>query len=103
MGYYILVGTIPILCNDLNEWMKFHQSEQKFVEKTLIGDVLISTVFLGRDYGVDSSGDRIFFETMIFGGENNEDAEQCSTYEQAKAQHAEAIKLVNNEPSAFGG
>lgn len=44
----------------------------------------------GRRY----DGPPIVFETMIFGGANDEYQERCSTWEEAEAMHKRACKLA---------
>ena len=65
------------------------------IGKTIIGDVKISTVWLGLNHNWDG-GDPLIFETMIFGGEHDEYQERYSTEQQAKLGHQYAVDLVKD-------
>lgn len=63
---------------------------QRRVDRTTIGDVRVSTVFLGVDHGHGS--DRpILFETMIFGGERHEEQRRYCTWQEAEEGHRELV------------
>lgn len=60
---------------DLQKWANWMSSSwgdeesykhPRFVKKTDVGDMTVSTVFLGVDYNFESFGDPIVFETMVF-------------------------------------
>ncbi len=53
----------------------------------------VSTVFLGLDHSW-GSGPPLVFETMIFGGPNDQYQERYATYEEAEAGHKRAMWLV---------
>lgn len=60
----------------------------------------VSTVFLGLDHRWDTDGDPLVFETMIFGGINDQYQERYATYEAAEAGHREACQLVEMSAAA---
>jgi hypothetical protein len=92
--FYILKGETPILCGDVPEWTRQFQTANRVVAKTRIGNVRISTVFLGIDFN-SGDGPPLLFETMIFGSPRYAQYQiRCSTWKQAKKQHAEAVDLV---------
>lgn len=93
--YYILEGKEPKKV-DLLEWAKWYDKQNRTVDKTKIGDVLVSTVFLGLDHSF-GGGTPLLFETMIFGGENDEYCDRCETWEQAEEMHKKACELVISE------
>lgn len=90
---YVLQGREPVIEPDFDKWAAFMSSDARVVAKTTVGDILISTVFLGinHDYW---GGPPLLFETMIFGGHEgvDEDQQRCSTWEQAEAKHAAAVQ-----------
>lgn len=60
---------------DLQKWANWMSSSwggeesykhPRFVKRTDVGDMTVSTVFLGVDYNFESFGDPIVFETMVF-------------------------------------
>lgn len=75
------------------KWAKWYEKADRRVNKTNIGEVSVSTVFLGSDHGIDDNNP-IIFETMIFGGEHAEYQERCCTWEEAEIMHEKAVKLI---------
>lgn len=83
---YILEGKIPKQCDDISEWARQFQTQNRIVEQTKIGNVKISTVFLGVDHSFDG-GKPLLFETMIFGGDEDGYQERYSTWDEAVIGH----------------
>ena len=95
--YYVLDGHEPRPVSDVLAWARFFENlAARIVAKTLIGDVEISTVFLGLDHQLDD-GPPLLFESMIFGGKHDQWVERCSTWRQAEAQHEKACALVRSD------
>ena len=84
---YILEGTIPVLCDNLNIWGRWFQTAARHVARDERGDVVVSTVFLGLDHAF-RPGRPLLFETMIFGGPHHLDLARYSTWAEATAGHA---------------
>lgn len=81
---------------DLMTWARwFENGKQRIVAKTKVGDVSVSTVFLGIDHSFDG-GRPLLFETMIFGGEHDQYQDRYSTYEEAEEGHKKAVALVES-------
>lgn len=91
---YILEGKTPKAV-DLMEWAKWFETVDRVVEKTSIGDVDVSTVFLGLDHSF-GSGPPLLFESMIFGGDLDQETDRYETYEQAEAGHSAMVARVND-------
>lgn len=89
---YILVDK-KIKTVDLMTWAKWFETADRHIGNDHIGDVRVSTVFLGIDHNF-GDGEPLLFETMIFGGKHNEYQDRCSTYDQAVRMHEKAVKLV---------
>lgn len=91
LKYYIMneVTKEPKEIADLLEWAESAKGVSR-VASDLIGDVHVSTVFIGID---DLITERPYFETMIFGGPLDMYQERCSTWDEAVVQHAEAVRL----------
>ena len=87
--YYILENKVPIPCADVLEWGKWFESADRHVKDEKIGDIRISTVFLGI-------GDASLFETMIFGGPLDGEQDQCSSWEEAEKMHRDFYDRVKN-------
>ena len=60
----------------------------------LDGDVWVSTVWLGLDHNLYRGGPPLIFETMIFGGDHNEEQWRYSTKEQAKTGHDRVVAAL---------
>lgn len=67
MGTYILKDKIAYPCPDLEQWTNWmgENPSDRIVAKTRIGELMISTVFLGFDHNF-LGGEPMLFETMIF-------------------------------------
>jgi hypothetical protein len=100
MKWYILEDKKPVETKDMQAWGEFMQNDERIVYKTNVGDVNISTVFLGLDHNMQlfdgsmKNYQPILFETMIFGGERDQYQERYATWEEAEDGHTFAVSLV---------
>lgn len=96
---YILVNGQPIPEPDSIKWaMWFENSlKERIVEKTQIGGVEVSTVFLGLNHSFSETGLPILWETMVFGGPLDGEQERYTSIEAAKMGHAEMVERIKNE------
>jgi len=95
--FFKLVGRRVEPVEDMMEWAKiFEDGSKRAVANTKIGDVTVSTVFLGLNHAWEANPPQIF-ETMIFGGEFSDHQWRTTTYAEAEKRHSEAIRLVNGE------
>tara|TARA_R110002072_G_scaffold269651_1_gene428951 strand:- start:257 stop:601 length:345 start_codon:yes stop_codon:yes gene_type:complete len=103
MTTYILDGHTPVKCEDTLKWGKWFESANRVVKKdtakvTLnghnVGEIRVSTVFLGVDYNLSDIGEPLLFETMVFGGELDQHCDRCSTWEAAEKMHELWIEKV---------
>ncbi len=93
-GKYMLEGHTPVLVEDLIEWAKNFEIENRRVAQTVLPNgTRVSTVFLGLDHNY-GDGEPILFETMIFGGNHDQHQERYSTWEEAEEGHKQAVKLA---------
>jgi hypothetical protein len=72
--------------------------ENRQIARTQVGDVDISTVWLGLNHQF-GDGPPLIFETMIFGGTHDEWQWRYATKEAALAGHDQAVALVR-DPAA---
>jgi len=95
--YYKLEGKKAVACK--MEECFAELDENRRVAKDTIGDVDISTVFLGINHGFTERVP-ILFETMVFGGEHNEYCQRYATWQEAEEGHKRTVKMVqgNKEP-----
>ena len=97
---YILDGHEPVTCFDLMTWGRWMETADRHVANTMIGDgvhgvgVHISTVFLGLDHNFGAEGPPILFETLVFGGEQDEYMLRYTTWKKAEAGHKKTVSMV---------
>ena len=78
------------------EWFSDNDSK-RIVKQDTIGDVLVSTVFLGLDHNFEG-GIPLLYETMIFQkGKSRDYQDRYSTKEEALEGHERAIKHVKGQ------
>lgn len=94
--YYILDGHEPKPVNDVIEWAEKGFGPNRQVGDTDVGDVRVSTVFLGLDHDTLGKGPPILFETMVFGGIHDQWMDRCATWDEAVAMHARAVEMVKS-------
>lgn len=63
---YILKGRKPVQVHDPFEFSEWFHTADRTVGRTRIGNLLVSTVFLGIDHSFGPVGKPILFETMAF-------------------------------------
>lgn len=96
MWYILDNNNKPIRSTSITEaadWME-NNPQRKVVKQEHIGDVYISTVFLGLDHSWNSDIP-VLWETMIFGGEYDQYQDRYTSYKDALEGHKKALELVN--------
>lgn len=77
----------------MEQWSKLLGDDKyRQVARTEFGDVVVSTVWLGLDHNWLGQGPPIIFETMIFGGQLDQDQWRYATEAQALDGHAAAVE-----------
>jgi hypothetical protein len=78
------------------EWAElFARWPDRCVAQTELGDVEVSTVWLGLDYSFGFGlGTPLIYETMIFGGEHGGECWRYPNRDAALAGHDQAVELV---------
>lgn len=96
MKHYILDKDNNIVEVDYIEWgLWFSQNKRKMGNDTVDG-VNISTVFLGLDHNFSDKGPPLIFETMVFGGEYDQNCIRTSTLKEAQQSHKDAVEFIKN-------
>lgn len=96
LGMYILEKGKPKSETDILKWGRWMETYNRIMERNMIGNVMISTVFLGIDhsFGEDKP---VLYETMIFGSKlkpiKDFQVRYC-TLKEAQKGHAYAVKLA---------
>ena len=91
--YYTLNGKQVVPAANVHDWSKMFGSRNRIVAKEYVGDMHVSTVFLGLDHRYGGEGPPLVFETMIFNG-IEEYQERCSTWAEAEIIHTDAMKVA---------
>ena len=86
----------PVPCDSAEaEALLCNEEGRRVREHYLCGDKIhVSTVFLVLDHGRARGGQRLFFETMIFGGDHDGYQMRCTTWDEAIEMHTKALDLV---------
>jgi hypothetical protein len=100
-GLYVLQGKLAVPEPDATKWAiwteQSYANGEHWVARDRIGGVSISTIFLGMDHNFVPGELPILFETMIFRGGASDETFRCGTWEEAEAQHVEAVAMVRQE------
>lgn len=98
--WYGLRGTRVVPLDSVEEWGRMMQSRDRIVKQTWVGNVFISTVFLGLDhsfYDQDTPGHApVVFETMIFNGPRDQEMERYCTWDEALRSHHQLVTEVKD-------
>ncbi len=96
---YILNGREAVPCNDLLTWARWYETADRVVKQEKLGDIKISTVFLGLNHN-NGEGPPLLFEAMVFGGPLAQEMDRCATWKEAEAMHQKMVERVRVECSA---
>ena len=88
---YILGKNHELIEADLITWAEFFESKDRIVAQENVGEVRVSTVFLGIDHNF-GEGEPLLFETMIFGGERDEEQYRYATWDEAEKNHKTIVE-----------
>lgn len=82
---------------DLRTWGRFLENiKNRRVAQDVIDNVKVSTVFLGLDHNF-GEGKPLLFETMIFGGERDEEEWRWHTWKEAEEGHKKIVKELKSK------
>lgn len=85
----------PIVEPDFMKWAEWFEKADRHVADEKVGNVRVSTVFLGLNHNFSQDGSPILWETMVFGGKLDQEQDRCSgSKEQAEAMHAKMVERV---------
>lgn len=90
MEQWILNGHEPVVV-DMATWARWFEENDRTVAKTHIGDIFISTVFIGINHRFIGNGPPLLFETMVFGGTYDGEIERYATWDEAQAGHKRMV------------
>lgn len=91
---YILKNREVVPCDDVIEWGEFMQKPERIIKQENIGDIKVSTVFLGIDHDFFRNGPPLVFETMMFGGPFSHECLRSRHILHAKTDHEVIVNLA---------
>lgn len=94
--YYLLIDKIAIPHHNLLEWACAMEQTNKRIAETYVGNLRVSTIFVGFNMAMSPERPPDIFETIIFKNESNMIEFRYSTYEEAEVGHALAVKKAKN-------
>ena len=102
--HYILNDDNVAVPVDVLEWARWFDMnyQRRIVRRDKWPDgVVVSTVFLGLDHAWGERGPRHIFETMVFGGDFDQETERYSTWAQAEAGHHAMVERLRERMEAL--
>lgn len=81
--------------SDIHKWAAWYETADRTIGKDTVGEVRISTVFLGLDHSY-GDGAPILFETMIFGGDFDGSQERYCTKAEAAIGHERWVAYIKS-------
>ena len=95
---YILKDGKPVVEPDLLKWARWIEANKYRHQFSFhLGEVWVTTIFLGVDHNFGDQGPPLVFETMVFGGKHHLHCQRYSTLAQAKRGHAKLVTLIKTE------
>lgn len=96
-NHYILTRTKRLKKVDLMEWAQWIGTAgmERVVKQEFIGDIRVSTVFIGVDHNFGDKGEELLFETMIFGGKRNGETTRYPTWKSAEEGHEKIVSEID--------
>ena len=90
--HYILRNrkTIPATFQEWLDWCVEENNAGRDYKRVALNEkdgVRVSTVFLGLNHALHANEPPLIFETMIFGGEHDQEQDRCSTWDEAEQMH----------------
>lgn len=95
---YILDGKVSRLEPDLERWTLWFETSDRRVALDKVGEIVVSTVFLGIDHGF--GGPPLLFETAAFLEGEDIELERYGTWDEAVAGHARMLSEMKKRNAA---
>ncbi len=81
----------PVLEPNTLKWAQWYEGGNRVLKQTQVGEVRVSTVFLGLDHSF-GQGSPVLWETMVFGGDRDQEMHRYSSKKEAIKHHDELVK-----------
>ena len=93
--FWIEANRLPIAVDDIAIWAEWiNDDENRSVKQTLVGETMVSTVFLGINHNWAGNKPPILYETLVFGGPLDQEMCRYHTRDAAEAGHEAMVKRV---------
>lgn len=92
----------PKIEHDIMKWAEwFETSNDRIVGRTDVGNLTVSTVFLGVNHGFETPLP-VLWETLVFGGETYDFEARYTSLEDAKEGHAQMVDELTQKEKNNG-
>jgi hypothetical protein len=78
------------------EWARWFETHPRHVADDYVGDLRVSTVFIGLDHGSFGGGSPVLWESMIFRDGESLEMQRYAAREEAERGHAELLARVRS-------
>ena len=88
----------------LRQWAELMEANlDRHVADDMVGDVRVSTVWLGLNHNWSGQGPPLIFETMVFGGVHDEEQWRYPSHHAALAGHDQVVTMVRKAEEELAG
>lgn len=98
--YWLNAEGEPERATDLPAWTRWYASAVRHVADTMVGDVRISTVFIGEDHSGGRRRHPVLWETLVLGGPHNGDVHHYASRGQAERGHLRIVNMIQHDAEA---
>jgi hypothetical protein len=93
--FYILDADKRVRPATMQQWARqFERGDDRRVALDEVGEITVSTVFLGLNHNWGGKGPPLLFETMVFRNGDGDELWRSATWRKALSQHRRALALV---------
>jgi hypothetical protein len=78
---------------DVHEWAEWMRTGERFIRQEYVGEAWVSTVFLTNDHSF-GLGPPVLWETMIFGGEDDQSMWRYTSEQAAIEGHERIVEAL---------
>lgn len=100
---YKLVDRRAVPCADRAEWLNWYATADRLVADTRLGDIRVTTVFMGLEHNPLPDGRPTLFETEINIHGKASPLDRYAVWEDAEAGHAQVVRMIEAEIESVGG
>lgn len=92
LKHYMLIDGKVVATENIHEWGCWMEKKDRFLKRTEFpGRETVSTVFLGLDHAFGNSKLPVLFETMVFGGKEDQSCWRYTSEAAAREGHERVV------------